>query len=61
MHQQEPGIEDRTTRGDVVGAIVASIVCIALVALAVTFIDTKDRPSALSSLPMDAPSSLLAP
>ena len=57
MKTQEPRIEDRTTWGDVVGAIIAVVICLGAVALSLTFIDMKDRPSALTSVPMNARSS----
>ena len=49
MNAQEPRIEDWATWGDVVGAIIAGAICIGAVALAVTFFDMRDRPSALTS------------
>jgi hypothetical protein len=57
MNTQEPRIEYRTTWGDVTGAIIAVAICLGAVALSMTFIDMKDRPSALTSVPMDARSS----
>jgi hypothetical protein len=57
MDAQEPRIEDRATRGDVVGAIIAAGICLAAVVLAVTFFDMRNRPSAVTSVPMGAPSS----
>lgn len=59
MNGQEPWIEDRATWGDVVGAIVAAVICLGVVALAVNFNDMKDRPSAVTTL--DAPSLLFIP
>ena len=58
MNAQEPRIEDRATWGDVVGAIIAGAICLGAVALSLTFIDMRDRPSALTSAPMDVRSSL---
>ena len=52
MDAQEPRIEDRVTRGDCVGAIIAGAICLAAVALGVTFMD---RPSAATSVPIGAP------
>ena len=47
MDAQEPRIEDRPTHGDFVGAIIAGAICLAAVALGVTFItNQRDRPSA---------------
>jgi len=57
MKAQKPRIEHRTTRGDVVGAIIAGAICLAAVAFSLTFIDMSDRPSALTSAEMDARSS----
>jgi hypothetical protein len=57
MNTQEPRIEDPTTRGDVVGAIIAVVICLGAVALSLTFIDMRDRPSAMTSVPMNARSS----
>jgi hypothetical protein len=57
MNAQETRIEDRATWGDVVGAIIAAAICLGAVALSLTFIDMRDRPSALTSVPMDARSS----
>jgi hypothetical protein len=54
MNAQEPRIEDRTTWGDVVGAIIAVAICLGAVALSLTFIDMRDRPSALTSGPTKA-------
>jgi hypothetical protein len=49
MDAQEPRIEDRVTRGDFVGAIIAGAICLAAVALGVTFItNQRDRPSAVT-------------
>jgi len=56
MYAQEPRIEDRVTRGDFVGAIIAGAICLAAVALGVTFItNQRDRPSAVTSVPIGAP------
>jgi hypothetical protein len=52
MDAQEPRIEDRPTHGDFVGAIIAGAICLAAVALGVTFMD---RPSAATSVPIGAP------
>ena len=49
MNAQEPRIEDRATRADVVGAIIAGAICIGAIALAVTYLDMRDRPSDLTS------------
>ena len=57
MDAQEPRIEDRATWGDIVGAIIAGAICLGAVALSLTFIDMRNRPSALTSVPMDARSS----
>jgi hypothetical protein len=57
MNTEEPRIEDRATWGDVVGAIIAGAICLGAVALSLTFIDMRDRPSALTLVPMDARSS----
>ena len=57
MNAEEPRIEDRATWGDVVGAIIAGAICLGAVALSLTFIDMRDRPSALTLVPMDARSS----
>jgi hypothetical protein len=54
MNAQEPRIEDRATWGDIVGAIIAVALCIGAVALRGTFVAMRDRPSALTSVPMDA-------
>jgi hypothetical protein len=54
MNTQEPRIDDQTTWADVVGAIIAVVICLGAVALSLTFIDMKDRPSALTSVPMNA-------
>jgi hypothetical protein len=61
MYEQEPRIEDRATRGDVVAAMIAALIGIALVALAVTFLDMREQPSALSALPLAGDRSRLAP
>jgi len=53
MNAQETRFEDRATWGDVVGAIIAGAICLAAVGLSLTFIDMRDRPSALTSAPMD--------
>jgi hypothetical protein len=53
MNAQKLWVEDRATWGDVVGAIVAGIICLGAVAFSLTFIDMRDRPSALTSVPMD--------
>jgi len=45
MNAQEPRIEDRATWGDVVGAIIAAAICLGAIALSLTFIDMRDRPS----------------
>jgi len=58
MNGQVPWIEDRATWGDVVGAIIAGAICLGAVALSLIFIDMRDRPSALTSAPMDVRSSL---
>ena len=50
MNAQEPRIEDWATWGDVVGAIIAGAICIGAVALAVTFVAMRDRPSDLTSV-----------
>ena len=55
MNAQEPRIEDRANWGDVVGAIIAGAICIGAVALAVTFVDMKDRPSAITSVDVLSP------
>jgi hypothetical protein len=60
MHEQQPRIEDRPTRGDIVAATIAGTVCIGLLVLALTFTGLKDRTS-VSSLPMESSSTLLAP
>lgn len=52
MNTPEPRIEDRATRGDVAGAIIAVVICLGAIALSLTFIDMRDRPSALTSVPM---------
>jgi len=57
MNAQEQRTEDRTTWVDVVGAIIAVVICLGAVALSLTFIDLKDRPSAMTSVPMNAHSS----
>jgi hypothetical protein len=57
MDARESRVEDRATRGDVVGAIIASVICIAAVVLSVTFLDTRNNPSAVTSVPMAAPPS----
>jgi hypothetical protein len=61
MDAHEPRVEDRVTRGDVVGAIIAGTICLAAVVLAVTFFDMRNRPSAVTSVPMGAPASPLTP
>jgi len=58
MNAQEPRFEDRTTWGDVVGAIIAGAICLGAVALSLTFLDMSDRPSASTSAPTDARSAL---
>ena len=56
MDAQEPRIEDRVTRGDFVGAIIAGAICLAAVVLGVTFItNQRDRPSAVTSVLMLRP------
>jgi len=57
MNAQKPRIEDRATWGDIVGAIIAGAICLGAVALSLTFIDMRNRPSALTSVPMDTSSS----
>jgi hypothetical protein len=57
MNAQKPRIEDRATWGDVVGATIAGAICLGAVALSLTFIDMRDRPSAVTSVPVDARSS----
>jgi hypothetical protein len=54
MYSQEPRIEDRTTWGDVVGAIIAGATCLGAIALFLTFIHISNGPSELTSTPMDA-------
>jgi hypothetical protein len=61
MNAQEPRIEDRVTWGDVIGAIIAGAICLGAVALAVTFIDMRDRPSAITTAPTGPLSSPLTP
>jgi CBS-domain-containing membrane protein len=58
MNAQEPRFEDRATWGDVVGAIITGAICLGAVGLSLTFIDMRDRASALTSAPMDAHSAL---
>jgi hypothetical protein len=58
MNAQEPRFEDRATRGDVVGAIIASAICLGAVVLSLTFIDMRDRPSAWTSAPTNTRSPL---
>jgi len=57
MNAQEPRIEDRATWGDIVGAIIAGAICLGAVALSLTFIDMGNRPSTLTSVPLDTRSS----
>ena len=52
MNTPEPRIEDRATWGDVAGAIIAVVLCLGAIALSLTFVDMRDSPSALTSVPM---------
>jgi hypothetical protein len=61
MDTQQPRIEDRVTRGDLVGAVIAGVICAAAVALAVTFASIGARPSEVTSVPMVVPPSSLTP
>ena len=52
MHAPEPQTEDRATWGDIVGALIAVVICLGAIAFSLTFIDMGDRPSALTSVRM---------
>ena len=62
MDAQELRIEDRVTRGDFVGAIIAGAICLAAVALSMTFMtNQRERPSAVTSVPIGAPGLIAHP
>ena len=57
MNAEELRIEARATWSDVVGAIIAGVICLGAVAISLTFLDMRDRSPALTSVPMHARSS----